>query len=71
MARVIAEETVLRAGEGPHSGSVWYYRAGQLIAVDALHDARAYMVGKRLIDSGRSADPVRVADTSIPVKELM
>lgn len=63
--------TVLRPGEGPHSGSVWYYRGGKLIAVDALNDARAYMVGKRLIESGRSADPLRVADPAIAVKELM
>ena len=65
------DQTVLRPGEGAHSGSVWYYRDGQLIAVDALNDARAYMVGKRLIESGRSADPLRVADPTIAVKELM
>ena len=65
------DQTVLRPGEGAHSGSVWYYRNGQLIAVDALNDARAYMVGKRLIESGRSADPLRVADPTIAVKELM
>ena len=65
------DQTVFRPGDGPHTGSVWYYRAGQLIAVDALNDARAYMVGKRLIDSGRSADPVRVADPATPVKDLM
>ncbi|TKW67345.1 MAG: pyridine nucleotide-disulfide oxidoreductase [Paracoccus denitrificans] len=65
------DQTVIRPGDGEHSGSVWYYRKGQLIAVDALNDARAYMVGKRLIDTGRSADPVRVADPRIAVKELM
>ena len=34
--------------------SVWYYRKAQLCAVDAMNDPRAYMVGKRLIESGRS-----------------
>lgn len=38
-------------------GSVWYYRAGRLIAVDALNDGRAYMIGKRLIESGKSVAP--------------
>ncbi|MDO5648549.1 NAD(P)/FAD-dependent oxidoreductase [Paracoccus sp. (in: a-proteobacteria)] len=54
---------ITRGGDG-HSGSVWYFRAGQLIAVDALNDARAYMIGKRLIESGRNADPalIRTAD---------
>ena len=65
------DRIVRRPGEGEHAGSVWYYRAGQLIAVDALNDARAYMVGKRLIEAGRSPDPARVADAGIPVKDLM
>lgn len=43
-------------------GSVWYYRAGRLIAVDALNDARAYMIGKRLIEAGKSPLPGTVAE---------
>jgi 3-phenylpropionate/trans-cinnamate dioxygenase ferredoxin reductase subunit len=46
------------AGNG---GSVWYYRAGRLIAVDALNDARAYMIGKRLIEGGHSPSPEAIA----------
>lgn len=65
------DQTVKRPAEGAQGGSVWYYRDGQLIAVDALNDARAYMVGKRLIESGRTPDPARVADPATPVKELM
>ncbi|UXU75612.1 MULTISPECIES: NAD(P)/FAD-dependent oxidoreductase [unclassified Paracoccus (in: a-proteobacteria)] len=42
-------------------GSVWYYRGGQLVAVDALNDPRAYMIGKRLIEAGRSPDPAALA----------
>ncbi|MDM7462729.1 MAG: oxidoreductase C-terminal domain-containing protein, partial [Tepidimonas taiwanensis] len=48
----------------PGAGSVWYWRAGRLIAVDALNDARAYMIGKRLIDAGRSVTPEAVAAAS-------
>ncbi len=56
-----ADHIATRKGEGAHGGSVWYFRAGQLIAVDALNDARAYMIGKRLIEAGRSADPDLIA----------
>lgn len=42
-------------------GSVWYFRGGRLIAVDALNDARAYMTGKRLIEAGKSPAPEQVA----------
>ncbi|MDQ7776374.1 NAD(P)/FAD-dependent oxidoreductase [Paracoccus aminovorans] len=43
-------------------GSVWYYRDGRLIAVDALNDARAYMIGKRLIEAGKSPAPETLAE---------
>ena len=43
-------------------GSVWYYRDGRLIAVDALNDARAYMIGKRLIEAGKSPSPEAVTE---------
>ena len=58
------DRIVTRAGDGAHGGSVWYFRDGHLIAVDALNDARAYMIGKRLIDAGRSADPDQIATTT-------
>ncbi|WBU60428.1 NAD(P)/FAD-dependent oxidoreductase [Paracoccus albus] len=65
------DQIVFRPGDSSHSGSVWYYANDALIAVDALNDARAYMVGKRLIESGRTPDPKLVADPAIAVKELM
>ena len=32
--------------------SFWYYQGDTLLAVDAINDSRAYMVGKRLIEMG-------------------
>lgn len=58
------DRIVTRPGDGQHGGSVWYFRAGRLIAVDALNDARAYMIGKRLIEAGRSPDPDAIAATA-------
>lgn len=57
------DRIVTRPGDGQHGGSVWYFRDGRLIAVDALNDARAYMIGKRLIEAGRSPDPDAIAAT--------
>lgn len=56
------DQVVTRPGE--NGGSVWYYRDGRLIAVDALNDARAYMIGKRLIEAGRSPEPKVVAEAA-------
>lgn len=52
-------------------GSHWYFRGDQLIAVDALGDPRAYMVGKRLIDAGRSVDPALLTNPDTDLKALL
>jgi 3-phenylpropionate/trans-cinnamate dioxygenase ferredoxin reductase subunit len=49
----------------------WYFRGGTLLAVDAMNDARAYMVGKRLIEAGRSPDPAVLADPAADLKPLL
>lgn len=64
------DRVVTRPGEG-QTVSFWYYTGDQLVAVDAMNDPRAYMVGKRLIDSGKTADPAIVADPSADLKPLL
>lgn len=64
------DRIVTRPGEGP-AVSFWYYRGDRLLALDAMNDARAYMVGKRLIDAGRSPDPALVADPATDLKALL
>ncbi|MGV6849305.1 MAG: NAD(P)/FAD-dependent oxidoreductase [Marinibacterium sp.] len=51
--------------------SFWYFRGDSLLAVDAMNDPRAYMVAKRLIDAGKTADPDRVGDASVDLKALL
>ncbi len=65
-----ADRFIARPGDGGGL-SVWAFAGPRLLSVEALNDARAYMVGKRLIDAGRSPDPQAVADPAIPVKSLM
>ena len=47
-------DSLLRPGKREHSQSVWYYRGDELLAVDAMNDALAYVFGKKAIDAGRS-----------------
>ncbi|MCV3271625.1 NAD(P)/FAD-dependent oxidoreductase [Roseobacter sinensis] len=63
-------DVVARQGAG-QTASFWYYREGNLLAVDAMNDPRAYMIGKRLIEAGKSADPARVADAQADLKPLL
>jgi 3-phenylpropionate/trans-cinnamate dioxygenase ferredoxin reductase subunit len=58
-----------RKGEGD-AVSFWYYRGEDLLAVDAMNDGRAYMVGKRLIDMGKSPAPEVIA-TAPDLKALL
>lgn len=51
--------------------SFWYYLGDQLLAVDAANDPRAYMIGKRLIEAGKTADPAIVADPDADLKPLL
>lgn len=49
----------------------WYYRDDTLLAVDAMNDPRGYMVGKRLIEAGKSPTPEAIADPETNLKALL
>jgi 3-phenylpropionate/trans-cinnamate dioxygenase ferredoxin reductase subunit len=63
-------DVVSRIGDGA-TASFWYYEDERLLAVDAMNDPRAYMMGKRLIEAGKTADPRIVADTDADLKPLL
>ena len=66
-----ADQVVMRQGVQPGACSAWYYARGELIAADAINDSRAYMVAKRLLGTGKSADPEQVADPATNLKRLL
>lgn len=51
--------------------SHWYYRDSVLVAVDAMNDARNYMIGKRLIEAGKSPAPEVITDPATDMKALL
>ena len=63
-------DVISRVGAG-QTASFWYYDGDALLAVDAMNDPRAYMIGKRLIEAGKSADPSVVADAQADLKPLL
>jgi 3-phenylpropionate/trans-cinnamate dioxygenase ferredoxin reductase subunit len=64
-------DVVLRPGATEGSQSVWYYREKTLLAVDAMNDPRNYMIGKRLIEAGRSPAADLIADPATDMKGLL
>lgn len=51
--------------------SHWYYRGDTFLAVDAMNDPRGYMVGKRLLEAGKTPDPAALADPATELKTLL
>ncbi len=51
--------------------SHWYFRGDEFLAVDAINDPRAYMVGKRLLEAGRTPDPAALADPGVNLMALV
>lgn len=65
------DETVVRPGAREGSLSIWYFHAGDFIAVDSINDAKAYVTGKKLLDMGRSVDRATIADPALDLKTLI
>ena len=64
------DHIVTRRGEGD-TVSFWYYRGDRLLAVDAMNDPRNYMIGKRLIEAGKSPARDVIADPDTDMKALL
>lgn len=65
------DRVITRAGDKEGATSFWYFKGDRLLAVDAINDARAYMVGKRLIELGKSPDADAIADPETVLKTLL
>lgn len=51
--------------------SHWYFKGDALIAVDAMNDPRSYMIGKRLIEAGKSPAKGAISDPETDMKALL
>lgn len=65
------DRVFIRPGKSPASRSHWYFHGETLLAVDAMNDPRGYMIGKRLIEAGRSPTQDQVANPDFDLKELL
>ena len=64
------DRIVVRDG-GDGTLSHWYFKGNTLLAVDAMNDSRAYMVGKRLIETGKSPTEAQLTDPETDLKRLL
>ncbi|GIX12733.1 MAG: pyridine nucleotide-disulfide oxidoreductase [Paracoccaceae bacterium] len=64
------DRVVVRPGPREGSRSVWYFAGSRLLAVDAMNDPRAYMTGKRWLETGHHPDPDALADPGRDLRSL-
>lgn len=65
------DETFVRQGVRPGSQSIWYFRENRFVAVDAINDAKAYVTGKKLLDSNMPLNRSILEDPTRDLKELL
>ena len=51
--------------------SLWYFRGENLVSVDVLNDPRAFQVGKRLLEMGKSPSEDSIREVSSDLKILL
>jgi 3-phenylpropionate/trans-cinnamate dioxygenase ferredoxin reductase subunit len=64
------DQTVLRGDPASRSFSLLYLRGGKVVALDCVNATKDYVQGRKLVETGAVIAPERLADTSVPLKEL-
>ncbi len=65
------DETIVRGSADQPGWSLIYLRQGRVVALDCVNATRAYVQGRKLIAAGRGFDSARLADMSVPLKDLV
>lgn len=64
------DATVVRGDPAARSFSVVYLNAGRVVALDCVNAIKDYVQGRKLVIDGATPDLARLADASVPLKEL-
>jgi len=62
---------VVRPGKRAGGLSVWSYQAGRLVAVEAVRDPAAYVLGKKCLESNLSPAPSDIVDSDFDLKSFV
>jgi len=65
------EQAVTRGDPATRSFSIVYLRNGRVIALDCVNATRDYVQGRKLVLDGAMIAPEKLADASVPLKEML
>lgn len=63
------DEALVRRESNNHKAfSIWYFKEGNLLAVDAVNNARAYMMGTKIIERNKRIDKSKLIDPEVELR---
>ncbi|WP_427454248.1 NAD(P)/FAD-dependent oxidoreductase [Litorimonas sp. WD9-15] len=66
------DELIIRGDiKGSRSFAAYYFKDGDLLAVDAVNAPRDFMFGRQVLTKGMELDRSRLADEVVPLKQLI
>ena len=65
------DDVITRKSDKDGMVSFWYYKGDQLLAVDAMNDPRGYMIGKRIIEAGKTLPKDAAGNPEFDLKPFM
>jgi 3-phenylpropionate/trans-cinnamate dioxygenase ferredoxin reductase subunit len=65
------DQTALRGDPAARSFSVIYLKGGRVRALDCVNMVKDYVGGRKLVEARAVIDPAKLADTAIPLKEML
>jgi 3-phenylpropionate/trans-cinnamate dioxygenase ferredoxin reductase subunit len=65
------DEAVVRGDPETESFSVIYLKQGRVIALDCVNNVKDYVQGRKLVELGLSPALSAIADSDIPLKNLL
>jgi len=65
------DQIVLRGDPGLRKFAVFHLRHGAVVAVEAVNAAPEYLIGRKLIADAATVAPERLADLTIPMKNIV
>ena len=65
------DQTVLRGNTADRAFSIVYLKGGKVVAIDCVNMVKDYVQGRKLVEAGVAPDLARLADATVPLKELM
>lgn len=65
------DATVLRGNPADRKFSVVYLKDGRVLALDCVNNTRDYAQGRKLVEARAEVDLARLADSEVPLKDLL